>query len=96
MAGHPEDGPGGGGARFEYPLDYPLKVIGLAAGDFADHARALVERATGAVVVEPPTTRASGGGRYLSVTLLVPLTSEAQRLAVYAALRADPRVVYAL
>lgn len=61
-----------------------------------EHARALVERAAGTPAVEPPTVRASGGGRYLSVTVVLRLTSEAQRLAVYAALRADGRVVYAL
>jgi putative lipoic acid-binding regulatory protein len=96
MPGNGDGGPDGPGARFEYPLDYPLKVIGLAADDFPDHARRLVERATGGVVVEPPTVRASGGGRYLSVTVVVRLDSEAQRLAAYTALRADPRVVYAL
>lgn len=89
-------GPAGGGAGFQYPLQYSLKVIGLAADDFPEHARALVERAAGAEVVEPPTVRASGGGRYLSVTVVVRLDSEPQRLAVYAALRADERVVYAL
>lgn len=85
-----------GGARFEYPLRYPLKVIGFAAEDFAAYAQALVERAAGSPAVEPPEQRASGGGRYLSVTVVVVLDSEARRLAVYEALRADPRVVYAL
>jgi putative lipoic acid-binding regulatory protein len=55
-----------------------------------------VERAAGAPLVGPPAVRASSGGKYLSVTVVVRLTSEPQRLAVYAALKADPRVVYAL
>lgn len=90
---------GTGGARttgFEYPLSYPLKIIGHAADDFPDHARALVERAAGAEAVEPVTVRKSGRGRYLSVTVVLVLHSEAQRLAVYAALKADSRVVFAL
>jgi putative lipoic acid-binding regulatory protein len=96
MQGNGEGGPAEGGAGFQYPLQYPLKVIGLAADDFPEHARALVERAAGAPAVAPPSVRASGGGRYLSVTVVLLLTSEAQRLAIYAALRADSRVVYAL
>lgn len=91
-----DPGPTGGGAHFEYPLTYPVKVIGLAADDFPEHARQLVERAAASTAVEPPTVRASGAGKYLSVTVVVVLASEAQRLAVYAALRADARVTYAL
>ena len=56
-------GAGGPSGRFEYPLRYPLKVIGHAADDFAAHAVALVERAAAGRVVEPPSVRASGGGR---------------------------------
>ncbi|MBI5067180.1 MAG: DUF493 domain-containing protein [Deltaproteobacteria bacterium] len=89
-AGPPQGGP------FVYPQAYPLKVIGLAAGDFAAHALRLVERAAGAEAVEPVTVRESGQGKYHSVTVVVVLQSESQRLAVYAALRSDSRVVYAL
>ena len=83
-------------APFQYPLRYPVKVIGLAAADFADHAVALVERAAGATAEGPPEIRSSGGGKYLSVTVVVTLESEARRLAIYVALRAEPRVVFAL
>jgi len=96
MSSDGTNGPPGGAARFDYPLRYPLKVIGHAADDFAAHAQALVERAAGGPAVEPPSIRASGGGRYLSVTVVVLLDSEERRLAVYQALRADARVVYAL
>lgn len=80
----------------EYPVDYPVKVIGPAADDLVEHVRALVT-GTGAVLVgDPPTTRPSAGGKYLSVTLTARLTSEEQRRAVHAALHADPRVLYSL
>lgn len=92
----PTRGDGQPPSPFEYPVSYPVKIIGLAADDFADHARALVERAVGAAVTEPSTCRSSGGGRYLAVTVVVTVTSEAHRLAIYAALRADARVVFAL
>jgi putative lipoic acid-binding regulatory protein len=40
--------------------------------------------------------RASSGGKYHSVTVVVTLVSEPQRLALYEALRGDRRVVHAL
>lgn len=90
------NGSGDQPSPFQYPVAYPVKVIGLASADFQDHAGRLVEGVAGSAATEPVTARASGGGKYLSVTVVVTLTSEAQRLALYAALRADPRVVHAL
>jgi len=81
---------------FSYPTEYPVKVFGLAAADFARHVVALVERATGTEAIDQPLIRESSGGKYLAVTVTLVLTSEAQRLALYEALRADPRVVHAL
>jgi putative lipoic acid-binding regulatory protein len=80
----------------EYPLDYTFKVMGLAADDFPEHARLLVARMVGSAPPERVTVRASAAGKYHSVSVVVTLTSEAQRRAVYEALHADPRVVYYL
>ena len=90
------DQSGGATGRFQYPVEYPVKIIGLAADDFAEYARRLVERVVGAAPPEQVTVRASAAGKYHSVTVVVTLTSEAQRLALYDALRADRRVVHAL
>ena len=90
------DLPGEPPVAFRYPVEYPVKIIGLAADDFAEHARRLVARVAGDAPPEQVTVRASAGGRYHSVTVVVTLTSEPQRLALYDALRADPRVVHAL
>lgn len=90
------DHPGGEPPRFQYPVEYPVKIIGLAADDFAEYARRLVERVVGAAPPEQVTVRASSGGKYHSVTVVVTLASEPQRLALYDALRADRRVVHAL
>ena len=79
-----------------YPLDYAFKVMGLAAPDFADHARGLVTRPLGAAVPARVTVRASSAGKYHSVTGVVRLESEEQRRRVYEALHADARVVYYL
>jgi hypothetical protein len=84
------------GSGFSYPTEYTFKVMGLAADDFADHARKVVARVVRDVPAERITVRASGGGKYLSVSVTVVLGSEAERVAVYAELKKDPRVVYAL
>ena len=80
----------------EYPTVYMFKVMGLAAGGFEDHARALVVRAAGTEAELTVKVRDSAGGKYSSVSVSVRLESEEQRRAVYAALHADPRVVYYL
>jgi putative lipoic acid-binding regulatory protein len=79
-----------------YPLAYAFKIMGLAADDFAEHARRLVEQVVGAAPAESVVVRASSGGKYHSVTVPVVLASEDQRRAVYLALQADGRVVYYL
>ena len=84
------------GSGFSYPTEYTFKVMGLAADDFAEHARRVVARVVVDVPSERVTVRASGGGKYLSVSVTVVLGSEAERVAVYAELKKDPRVVYAL
>lgn len=89
-------GGGGEGGGFDYPLEYPFKIMGLAADDFPEHARRLVATVVAEVPAERVTVRASAGGKYLSVTVVVVLRSEEERVAVYAALQADSRVVYAL
>jgi putative lipoic acid-binding regulatory protein len=85
-----------GAPGFEYPCLYTFKIMGLAADDFPAHARALVARVAAEAPREEAPVKASGGGKYLSVSVTVLLRSEEERVAVYAALRDDPRVVYAL
>jgi putative lipoic acid-binding regulatory protein len=95
------DGPSDGkglplAPALEYPLDYTFKIMGLAAEDFAEHARRLVAAIVGSAPPERVTVRASTHGKYHSVSVEVRLSSESQRRAVYQALHDDPRVVYYL
>ena len=87
---------GPSGPLLEYPVDYPVKVIGIAAEDLAAHVRGVLAAAAPAAAVGEASTRPSSGGKYLSVTVTVRLGSEDERLAVHAALQADPRVLYSL
>ncbi len=86
----------GGEPLFRYPLDYPVKAMGLAATDLAGPVRALVAAAVPGATPGEAVVRASSGGKYASVTVVVRLESEAQRQAIHAALQADPRVLYQL
>lgn len=79
-----------------YPTPYTFKVMGLARGDFPRHARALVARFVGHVPEDSVRVRASEKGKYHSVSVTVVLMSEEQRRSIYAALKADERVVYYL
>jgi hypothetical protein len=79
-----------------YPLDYTFKIIGVAGDDFAEHARRLVAGVVGEAPADRVTVRASAQGKYHSVSVSVTLGSEDQRRGVYAALRADARVVHYL
>ena len=83
-------------ALLEYPADYPIKVIGKAGDDLADHLRAVVAAAVPGIALGEATVRPSAGGTYLSVTMNARLESEEQRRAVHGALAADPRVVFQL
>jgi putative lipoic acid-binding regulatory protein len=82
--------------ELEYPLSYGFTIIGLAADDFAEHARRLVARHVSDVSADRVTVRSSAGGKYHSVSVSVLLESEEQRRAIYQALREDARVVFVL
>jgi len=87
---------GPAGPLIEYPQDYVFKAIGLTSDDFAEHLRVLVAGAGLFAPAERVSVRESSGGKYQSVSLWMRLGSEAERQAVYRALRGDGRVVYCL
>jgi len=76
----------------EFPCDFPLKIMGAAAPDFAQAIAAVVgEHARD---FDPATIemRASSGGKYLSLTCTVRATSQAQLDTLYRALTSHPMV----
>ncbi|MGB8932216.1 MAG: DUF493 domain-containing protein [Anaeromyxobacteraceae bacterium] len=86
----------GGPPGFSYPAEYTVKIMGLAADDFPEHARRVVASVVANAPSEQVAVRASAGGKYLSVSVTVVLRSEEERVAVYVALKNDERVVYAI
>jgi putative lipoic acid-binding regulatory protein len=76
---------------FEFPCAFPLKIMGLADDALADTVLGIVRR-------HAPDfdgtmeTRASSGGKYLSLTCTVNAVSRAQLDALYRELSGHPAV----
>jgi putative lipoic acid-binding regulatory protein len=88
--------PGGVFDRLErlldFPVDFPLKIMGRRVDGFAQAIAALVsEHAPG---FDPATMelRASSQGRWLSLTVVVRIESREQLERLYGALAAHPLV----
>lgn len=81
----------------EFPATIAVKAMGLASEDFQSLVHGLV---TGHVDEEPASdavsVRSSRGGKYLSVSVSITASSQAQLEAIYAALQAEPRVLFTL
>ena len=80
---------------FEFPLIFPLKVIGRNADDFEGFVVSVVK--THAPLSERTvTTRPSQSGKYLAVTVTFVAESREQLDAIYQELSGHERVLMAL
>lgn len=77
---------------FQFPCDFPLKIMGLKQDNFAQEIVAVVQRH--AADFDPATLqmRPSSKGSYLSLTCTIHATSRAQLDALYMELTAHPAV----
>lgn len=81
----------------EYPTDYAFKVMGKRDEDFTEYIRVKFSQILGADIgSEAIAENVSKQGTYISVTVTVRLTSEEQRLKIYADIHTDKRIVYYL
>lgn len=81
----------------EYPTHYPFKVMGKQEEDFSGWVRELFGRLFGAAIPdEAIAIQPSSKGTYVSVTVTLLLTSEAQRQQIYLGLQREKRIVYCL
>ncbi|MBI5898061.1 MAG: DUF493 family protein [Rhodocyclales bacterium] len=76
----------------EFPCDFPLKIMGANAPDFAQAIAAVVVVHAPDFDVASIEMRPSRAGNYLSLTCTVRATSQAQLDALYRALTAHPMV----
>jgi putative lipoic acid-binding regulatory protein len=80
----------------DFPAEFPLKAIGTGPADFEEFVLEVVARHVPNLGSEPSSTRLSGGGKYLAVTVTFIATSQEQLDALYRELSAHPRVVMLL
>lgn len=76
----------------EFPSDFPIKVMGESRAEFTDEIIAVVRAHLPDFDASRIETRGSSGGRYISLTCIVYVTSKAQLDDLYRALTAHPMV----
>lgn len=76
----------------EFPCDFPLKIMGEARDDFAETMVAVVRQHVPDFDATRVEMRASSGGKYLSLTCIVTVTSKQQLDDLYRTLTAHPWV----
>ncbi|MFN7572252.1 MAG: YbeD family protein [Betaproteobacteria bacterium] len=81
---------------FDFPTDFPLKIVGVRRDDFARSIAAIVREH--APDFDPATLemRVSSQANYLSLTATIRATSRPQLDALYRALTAAPGVKFVL
>ena len=80
----------------DYPIQFPLKVIGLDEADFADFATEIVRRHVPELLEENITSRLSEGDKYRSVSFEFIAVSREQVDALYVELSSHKRVLMIL
>lgn len=80
----------------EFPCDFPIKMMGRDAPEFHKTARELVEKHTGPLDDSALQTATSRNGRFVSITVTVRATSQAQLDAIYIDATANDQVLLAL
>ena len=81
---------------FEFPTDFPIKIMGAATDEFRSLAIGIVTRHFGELEAHRIEERPSSGGKYLGLTITVRAASKAQLDAVYSELTSCRQVLVAL
>jgi putative lipoic acid-binding regulatory protein len=87
---------GHGQTLFEFPCDFPVKIMGQATDDFRSLALGIVTRHFGELGTARIEERPSASGKYLSITCTVVAQSKAQLDALYLELTSCSQVLVAL
>ena len=80
----------------EFPTSFPLKAIGTGPDDFEALVFAITRRHVPDLAPGCTSTRLSGGGKNLAVTVTFTAESQAQLDALYGELQTHERVVMLL
>ncbi len=80
----------------EFPCDFPIKVMGRAEPGFEAIVVELVSRHVPDLMETAINSRASSGGKWVSITITLRAESKAQLDAIYRDLTAHEKVIMAL
>lgn len=83
-------------SAIRFPLDFPIKIMGLQADGFAQAIVSVVQAHAPDFDAAKLEQRASSEGRYVSLTVTVRAHSQAQLDALYRALTSHPMVKFVL
>jgi len=86
-----KDAPG-----LEFPLEFPIKAMGLSTDQFQTSVVDLISEHIDLVDLLDVTARPSSAGKYVSITVLIMARSRDQLDAIYDALTAHPDVLMRL
>jgi putative lipoic acid-binding regulatory protein len=76
----------------EFPCDFPIKVMGETHVDFTSEIVAAIQRLMPEFDANRVEMRGSSGGKYISLTCMVYVTSKPQLDNIYRALTSHPMV----
>ena len=80
----------------EFPCDFPIKVMGETHADFSKEMIKAIQSVIANFDANQIEMRGSSGGKYISLTCTVSVTSKLQLDDVYRALTAHPMVKFVL
>lgn len=81
---------------FDFPCQFPIKVMGRDTEAFRSLTLAIIERHAGPIGPERISQRASSRGRFLSLTYTITAESRGQLDAIYRDLTSSGMVLVAL
>jgi putative lipoic acid-binding regulatory protein len=81
---------------FEFPCEFPLKVMGRRSDDFRSIVLGIVQKHAGTIAADKIEERPSKDGTYLSLTCTFQAQSREQLDALYRELTACERVLVVL
>lgn len=76
----------------EFPCDFPIKVMGETHPDFTNEIINTIQQHIGSFSAADIEMRGSSGGKYISLTCTVHVTSKLQLDDIYRALTGHPMV----
>ena len=81
---------------FQFPCDYEIKAMGLDDGNFHEVVIQIIRRHSADIRDDSLRQRASRGGKYVSVSIVIEAQSREQLDAIYDDLTAHDKVLMRL